>query len=143
MHIAFRYIENAFRYSLNIFTIKLLKSNYQIKRGAGNAVGKVDKMESITVITEKLVNAANKVDNIAAEYERTYGALLNDVSTFTQTDWKGDDADAFRNKVEGFRDDFANMKNLMNEYANHLRKSAKLYEDTQLEIRRKNESQRN
>ncbi len=100
-------------------------------------------MESITVITEKLVNAANKVDNIAAEYERTYGALLNDVSTFTQTDWKGDDADAFRNKVEGFRDDFANMKNLMNEYANHLRKSAKLYEDTQLEIRRKNESQRN
>lgn len=97
-------------------------------------------MESIMVNTDELRRVAQRVDGIASEYKNTYDALLQDVSTFTTTDWKGEDADAFRNKVEGFRQDFEKMKSLMNDYANNLRQAATDYDNTRNEIMRKNQS---
>ena len=88
-------------------------------------------MESIKVTTEDLRNAAATVDNLAIEYDKEYAALFQDVETLTSTDYTGDDASAFRSQVEGFRDDFNKMKQLMNEYADYLRQAASSYEDTQ------------
>lgn len=97
-------------------------------------------MESITADTGELRRIARNVEGHASEYKRTYDMLLREVSTFTTTDWRGEDADAFRNKVEGFREDFEKMKNLMDEYANHLRQTAADYDNTRNEIIRKNQS---
>lgn len=99
-------------------------------------------MESIKVDTQELRNAASKVDNIAASYEQAYVNMINNVATFTSTDWTGDDATAFKNKVEDFRDDLDRMKKLMNEYASTLRTFAKNYEDTQEQVKQKNQSLR-
>ena len=96
-------------------------------------------MESISVDTQEVRTVAGQVDEIAANYESTYNNLLNNVSTFTSTDWTGDDADAFRNKVEGFRDDLERMKGLMNEYASALRMFAQNYEDTQNRIKQQSQ----
>lgn len=92
-------------------------------------------MESIKVTTEDLRNAASTVDNLAIEYDKEYAALFQDVETLTSTDYTGDDATAFRNQVEGFRDDFNKMKQLMNEYADYLRQAAATYEDTQANVK--------
>lgn len=92
-------------------------------------------MESIKVTTENLRNAASTVDNLAIEYNQEYAALFQDVETLTSTDYTGDDASAFRSQVEGFRDDFNKMKQLMNEYANYLRQAAATYEDTQANVK--------
>ena len=92
-------------------------------------------MESIKVTTEDLRNAASTVDNLAIEYDKEYAALFQDVETLTSTDYTGDDATAFRNQVEGFRDDFNKMKQLMNEYADYLRQAASTYEDTQANVK--------
>lgn len=92
-------------------------------------------MESIKVTTEELRNAASNVDNLAMEYSKEYIALLQDVETLTSTDYTGDDATAFRNQVEGFREDFDKMKQLMNEYADYLRQAANTYEDTQSNVK--------
>lgn len=92
-------------------------------------------MESIKVTTEDLRNAASNVDNLAMEYNKEYIALLQDVETLTSTDYTGDDATAFRNQVEGFREDFNKMKQLMNEYADYLRQAASTYEDTQANVK--------
>lgn len=92
-------------------------------------------MESIKVDTVEVRRIASEVDGVASDYESTYNNLLNNVSTFTTTDWTGDDADAFRNKVEGFRDDLNKMKVLMNDYASALRDFAKNYEETQERIK--------
>lgn len=86
-------------------------------------------MESIKVTTESLRNAASSVDNLAMEYDKEYNALLQDVETLTSTDYIGEDATAFRNQVEGFKEDFIKMKQLMNEYAEYLRQAASTYED--------------
>lgn len=96
-------------------------------------------MESIQVTTEELYSAAKTIDTKADFYETTYKNLLGKVESFTTSDFKGDDADAFRNQVNGFNDDFVKMKALMNEYAAALRDFAKNYEDTQRNV--KNQAQ--
>lgn len=88
-------------------------------------------MESIQVTTENLTRKAGEVEGKAGEYMTHYQGLLSDVGTLTTSDWKGDDANAFREQVEGFREDFERMKELMDEYAGFLRTAATNYETTQ------------
>lgn len=87
-------------------------------------------MESIQVKTEDLYSAANTIDKKADFYETTYRNLLGKVDSFTKSDFMGEDADAFRNQVNGFNDDFVKMKALMNEYAAALRDFAENYNQT-------------
>lgn len=91
-------------------------------------------MQSITVTPEILDSQAAKVDQKASEYYNHYTRLLADVKNMTSSDWKGDDANAFRDKVEAFEPDFKNMKNLMDDYASYLRQAAKNYRDTQKNV---------
>lgn len=88
-------------------------------------------MNSITVTTQSLRNKANEVDAKAAEYLSHYESLLDDVNTLTTSDWQGEDATAFRNQVEGFREDFQKMRELMEDYAVFLREAASKYDDVQ------------
>ncbi len=88
-------------------------------------------MNSITVNTQTLINKASEVDEMAANYMSHYEALLNDVDTLTTSDWQGEDATAFRNQVEGFREDFQKMNKLMGEYADFLREAANKYNTMQ------------
>ena len=92
--------------------------------------------ESIIVTTEELRKAASNVDSYASEYEKEYMALFQDVETLTTTDYTGDDATAFRNQVEGFREDFAKMRQLMKEYADYLRQAADVYDNTRDNVER-------
>lgn len=92
-------------------------------------------MESIKVTPENLRDQASKVDREAQNYYGEYRGLLKDVETLTTTDWKGEDADAFRDKVNNFEIDFNKMKELMNEYANFLRQAADNYQNTQANIK--------
>lgn len=92
-------------------------------------------MESIKVTPENLIAKAGQVDSEASKYYSEYRGLLSDVQTLTGTDWTGEDAKEFREKVEGFEPDFNKMKELMNEYANFLREAAKNYQNTQENVR--------
>lgn len=92
-------------------------------------------MNSIRVTPESLIARAAQVDGKAGEYYNEYRGLLNDVQELTGTDWTGEDANAFREKVEGFEPDFNKMKELMNEYASFLREAAKNYTNTQENVK--------
>lgn len=92
-------------------------------------------MESILVTPENLNNQANKVDGKASEYYNKYRSLLAEVQEFTSTDWTGEDANAFRQKVQNFEADFTKMKELMEQYATFLRQAAKNYQNTQDNIK--------
>lgn len=92
-------------------------------------------MDSILVTPENLKKKATEVDSKASDYYKEYQNLLADVQNFTSSDWTGEDATAFRNKVEGFEPDFSKMKQLMEEYASFLRQAATNYENTQSNIK--------
>lgn len=93
-------------------------------------------MGSILVTPENLKTQAGKVDDEAGKYYTEYTGLLSDVRELTSTDYRGEDANAFREAVESFEPDFKKMKELMNEYAGFLREAAKNYETTQENIKR-------
>lgn len=88
-------------------------------------------MDSILVTPENLKKKASEVDTKAAEYYKEYQNLIADIQNFTSTDWTGEDATLFRQKVEGFESDFSKMKQLMEEYATFLRQAATNYVNTQ------------
>lgn len=92
-------------------------------------------MESIKVTPEQLERKADLITDAAGNYYGKYRALLGDVETLTETDYKGDDANAFRDKVKAFKPDFDKMKKLMDEYAGFLRQAAKNYRDTQERVK--------
>ncbi len=81
-------------------------------------------MGKIRVTSEQLRTTAKEVEGMANEYKTLYTELLQMISDFTSTDFKGKEADEFRNKAYDFEDDFVKMKDLMDEYARHLRMAA-------------------
>lgn len=88
-------------------------------------------MESIQVTPANLRKVAGEVETLASMYKRQYGELFGLVETFTTTDFQGKDAKEFCTKVKEFEDDFMKMKNLMDEYAQFLKKAATDYEKNQ------------
>lgn len=92
-------------------------------------------MESITATYQDMRKTATDIDSLADSYETNYQKFMTEVENLTTTDWKGPDADAFREQVQGFRDDFAKMKQHMNDYATFIRQTADEYERTQNNVK--------
>lgn len=88
---------------------------------------------SIMVDPAKLDSAAQKMDSQAADYERQYQQLFNEVDGMGAA-WQGIDNLSFVNQIKGFMDDFQKMVALMRQYSEFLKNSARTYRDTQNEI---------
>ena len=84
----------------------------------------------IQVTPETLESTAQKIESLANEYETQYKSLYSTTNAMAST-WSGKDNTAFVDQIAGFEDDFQKMKNLMDQYADFLKKSAKAYRDTQ------------
>lgn len=84
----------------------------------------------IVVTPQELISTATRIETLAGEYAQLYTALFSDVNAL-QTAWQGKDNQAFTNQIEGFRNDFENMKALMDEYAAFLKNAATNYASTQ------------
>lgn len=84
----------------------------------------------IIVDTARLDAVANQIEAEADKYKGYYTGLYGTVSDL-QNAWSGEDNMAFSNQIEGFRDDFQRMEQLMRDYAAYLRKAANAYRATQ------------
>ena len=84
----------------------------------------------IEVTPELLESTADKIVGLAGEYKKQYDQLYSETNAMAST-WSGKDNLAFTDQIAGFKDDFEKMYNLMNQYADFLRKSAKAYRETQ------------
>ena len=88
---------------------------------------------SITVEPSRLENAANRIDQQSADYERTYKAMFSEVEAMGAAR-QGTDNTAYVSQIKGFQDDFVKMTNLMRQYSEFLKLSAKTYRETQNEV---------
>ena len=86
--------------------------------------------DRLQITPQEVTDAAVKVEEFAANYKKKYEDVLKAVQEFTSTDFKGDAADAFREKVEDFTDDFVKMKQLMDDYAAFMKKAANEWVNT-------------
>ena len=87
----------------------------------------------IIVETNRLDETAAQVDRMADSYEGEYNSLFRTVADL-QESWSGEDNTAFTNQIEGFRDDYQRMTQLMRDYAAYLRKAAAAYRETRSNI---------
>ncbi len=88
---------------------------------------------SIRVEPSKLEAAATQIDNQAAEYKRLYEQLYTEVESMASS-WQGSDNLAFTSQINGFREDFNMMYQLMMQYSEFLKNSANTYRQTQQEV---------
>ncbi len=87
----------------------------------------------ITVTPEQLTSASEKIDSLAADYQKVYMKLYTEIENMKSA-WDGADNVAFTTQVQGFEDDFQLMYKLMLEYSEFLKTSAQMYTQTQDDI---------
>lgn len=87
----------------------------------------------IEVTPQELISAAQSIEGLAADYKTLYSQLYQKTDSMASS-WQYKDNQAYINQINGFKDDLEKMKNLMDTYAQFLRKSADAYQKTQDEI---------
>lgn len=75
-------------------------------------------------------NYAESIRGLSTKYKNNYEKIYSAMEAL-KAKWGGADFDAFNSKVNGFRDDFDSMKDLMNQYALFLEEAATRYEEAQ------------
>jgi WXG100 family type VII secretion target len=90
--------------------------------------------KQITVTPSELESVAGKISQWTTDYRNFVKELYGEIDAMSKA-WQGADNLAYTNQVKGFEEDFQAMANLMNQYEDFLRKSAKAYRDTQNEIK--------
>lgn len=89
---------------------------------------------TIKVTPQELTNASTKISTLAGEYKQEYEDLFKDVADM-KSSWDGQDNVAYTNQIEGFREDFKKMYDLMIQYSDYLKSTAKAYSDAQERIK--------
>lgn len=85
--------------------------------------------KSIAVTPERLEAVAAKIESMASDYKTQYQSLYSETDALQAT-YKGEDSQKFHDQIEGFKPDLEKMMQLMNQYAEFLRTSAKSYRET-------------
>ena len=89
--------------------------------------------KTIQVTPEELDRAAKRIEELAGEYESEYTNFYTTTGSLRDS-WQGKDNVAFLDQIDGFKDDFDKMHDLMLDYASFLRNSAKAYRETQDDV---------
>ena len=74
--------------------------------------------------TETVVQVSIDIDSLADDFFSEYNALYQLVENQLGTAWKGEDYEAFKQKVNAEKHYFDSMRDVMNEYATFLRNTA-------------------
>lgn len=85
---------------------------------------------TIMVTFDDLERAAKQIENLAGDYQTQYNALFSETEAMAAT-WQGKDNIAYISQIEGFKDDFKKMYDLMISYSDFLKQSANQYRKSQ------------
>ncbi len=96
-------------------------------------------MATIKVTAADLDQASGEIQGLATEYKAEYNALYTAIDQ-SLTSWTSEDKTTFITQINGFKDDFERMKDLMEEYARFLTRSAESYRTTQQNVINKAQS---
>ena len=87
------------------------------------------------VTTEKLRTSAAAIQDKTTKYNAEYTKLYTELQNLRSNQWKGVASDAFNTKLEGYRDTFVELENVLKKFAEGLLSIAQNYEETEERIR--------
>lgn len=89
----------------------------------------------IVIATEEVLNAAGKIRGFADDYKAEYVKLYDIVESMAELGiWVGADNVAYTKQIEGFKNDFKKMEELVRSYADFLEKASRGYKAVQNNI---------
>lgn len=109
---------------MNVLHFKKIKWNQEIIYISFNEEEK--HMERLIVNFDVMQSEISKMNELNDEYYRLYGSLLNQVDE-SSLYWKGEDHDAFMDKIHGFEEDFNRLYRLLGQYIGFVDKSLQTY----------------
>lgn len=86
--------------------------------------------KTIMVDSSKLVAAASQIEMHAGDYKKTYEQMMTEVDNMAKN-WSGKENVSFTAQIKGFQDDLLAMYQLLMDYAEFLKNSAKQYNTAQ------------
>jgi len=81
------------------------------------------------VTPEYLESQAAKVEGQCVQYNSMWNRIYQEKDTLQQY-WKGEANQAYCNQLNGFRDDFQRLKDILTAFTAYIKDSAKKYRDT-------------
>lgn len=90
-------------------------------------------MRQIICEPARLELSATLIDSLNNDYQRLFNQLFEAVDTMN-TAWSGKDNTAFTNQIKGFNDDLRAISNIMSQYSQFLKNTARAYQETQDEL---------
>ena len=78
--------------------------------------------------TDSILNTAAKIDSLNDEFYSEYTEFYSTIEGELMVNWKGEDSEAFREKVGDMKHFFDTMREAMNDYAAFLRQTANAHE---------------
>lgn len=78
--------------------------------------------------TETVVNTASQISSLGDDFFREYTSLYNLVENELANCWKGEDSEAFKQKVNEMKHYFDSMRDVITEYATFLRNTANAHD---------------
>ena len=78
--------------------------------------------------TEKVLQIANQIDLLSEDFKNEYDKMYSMIEVELAAFWKGEDSEAFREKVGQKKIFFENMRETMCDYATFLRNTANAHE---------------
>ncbi|ETT13422.1 type VII secretion system target protein [Fusobacterium sp. CM21] len=84
-----------------------------------------------SVTTEKLVSSANVIEEKTGKYRAEWQKLYTELQNLRSAQWKGVASDTFNDKLEGYRNDFQAMEDVLKQYAGFLKSAADSYTKTE------------
>lgn len=89
---------------------------------------------SINVTPVEIRKSAKIVDGEIKNYVKLYNQLYAEVGAIATT-WKGEANQAYASQIEGFKVEFENLKKVLDNYVEFLNESARVYEQTENNIK--------
>ena len=88
----------------------------------------------IRVTPEQISATAEKVNGKVTDYINLYKKLYTEVNNLGQN-WEGEANKNFVNQIKGFEKEFENLKKVLESYVLFLREAAKIYSNTESNIK--------
>lgn len=78
--------------------------------------------------TERVIRIASQIDGLSDDFNNEYSQMYSMIEGELSACWKGEDSDAFREKVGEMKHFFDTMRETMCDYASFLRSTANAHE---------------
>lgn len=77
----------------------------------------------------RLNDSSARITDLTGQYVSEYGKLYATIQDLT-VQWKGQSSEVFNSRIEGYRDDFEQLRKLLEDYARVLKEIAQKYTET-------------